>query len=393
MADSHLEFDPTDHTKMLKRRRSSHDPGSDSAGKKRATENSLDAAADTAQIRETAVDEAQRCLHCHESGVYAGLVDVIEGRRKHFEVRSGSRNRNCSCRFCKSEHTNTPSTQFAADRSCASCNVLTYAMSQVGEIDDIYLHLDPDDATCLDSTKILPVFRVGKRKTTVRFSRRNARKSLEFNIGKRREAQERLKGVVDHSFFRDGIEACQKHHGKCRVGNHRKIAGLQLIDCQKREVVCAPPDCKYAALSYVWGSSSTQVDDLHNLPRTIEDALVVAQNLGFQYIRIDRYCIDQDNKREKHTQIQQMGLIYGQAEVTIIAAAGRNPEHGLPGVTTARAENTLFEFEQHRLRPLWQSSESLVSQSAWMTRAWTYQEFILSRRRLFFTGQHVFLEC
>lgn len=398
MADSHLEFDPTDHTKMQKRRRSSHDPGSDSAGKKRATENSLDAAMDTAQIRETAVDEGQRCQHCHETGVYAGLVDVIEGRRKHFEVRLGSRHRTCSCRFCKprshgSEHTNTPPTQFAADRSCASCSTVIYSMRQAEGTGDIYMYLDPDDVTCLDPTKILQVFRVKKCGTAIRFSPRNARKSLEYNIGKHQEAQERLNRVVDLSFFRDEIEAYQKHHEKCRVGNHRKIAGLRLIECQKREVVCAPPDCKYAALSYVWGSSSTQSDDLHNLPKTIEDALVVADKLGFQYIWIDRYCIDQDNKRETHAQIQQMGLIYGQAEVTIIAAAGRNPEHGLPGVTTARAENTLFKFGQHRLRPLWQSSENLVSQSVWMTRAWTYQECILSRRRLFFTSQHVFLEC
>jgi hypothetical protein len=43
-------------------------------------------------------------------------------------------------------------------------------------------------------------------------------------------------------------------------------------------------------------------------------------------------CIDQNDKRQKHTKIAQMGHIYTAAQITIFAAAGFDPEYGLPGI-------------------------------------------------------------
>jgi hypothetical protein len=61
-----------------------------------------------------------------------------------------------------------------------------------------------------------------------------------------------------------------------------------------------------------------------DLPDTIEDAITVTRNLGFQYLWIDRYCIDQQNEKEASAQIRQMDLVYKNAEITIIAAAGKD---------------------------------------------------------------------
>lgn len=59
-----------------------------------------------------------------------------------------------------------------------------------------------------------------------------------------------------------------------------------------------------------------------HLPSTIEDAILVAVELGVPYLWVDRYCID---SRYRHDVIRQMDKIYAGAELTIIATFGSNP--------------------------------------------------------------------
>lgn len=74
-------------------------------------------------------------------------------------------------------------------------------------------------------------------------------------------------------------------------------AGLKVIDCNADppEIVEAPRDCLYIALSYVWGECAQSVsfragDKLtKELPKTIADSVEVTRNLGLQYLWIDRY--------------------------------------------------------------------------------------------------------
>jgi len=80
----------------------------------------------------------------------------------------------------------------------------------------------------------------------------------------------------------------------------------------------------YDALSYVWGSSEK--------PSTVTvdgKTLGVTKNLhsALQHLRsanmdrtlwVDAICIDQDNKRERGHQVQQMGKIYRQAEEVVV---------------------------------------------------------------------------
>ena len=116
------------------------------------------------------------------------------------------------------------------------------------------------------------------------------------------------------------------------------------------------------SLSYVWGQSPSatleSVTDyayqptLHELPKVIEDSIEVTLRLGFQYLWVDRYCINQSDKEDQHNQIRQMDLIYSNAEFTIIAAAGNGPHHGLPGVRgTLRKYHPCFSFSGRTLIP------------------------------------------
>jgi len=95
-----------------------------------------------------------------------------------------------------------------------------------------------------------------------------------------------------------------------------------------------------------------------------------------------------------HTQLSKMDVIYNRAQITIIAGCGDGPEYGLPGVTNKpRQWQKTVDIGKHKIFVVPPDLHLLAVQSSWMTRAWTFQEAIFSRRRLIFTDQQVFLDC
>ncbi|KAH6980176.1 heterokaryon incompatibility protein-domain-containing protein [Fusarium venenatum] len=130
------------------------------------------------------------------------------------------------------------------------------------------------------------------------------------------------------------------------------------------------------------------------LPRTISDAVIVVRNLGYRYLWVDKLCIDQDCAIEKHAQVSLMDQIYGGAEITIVAAAGSDSEHGLPGVSsTLRRTTQKSELEECQIVFTPRHPHHFIRNSTWASRAWTYQEALLSRRLLFFTESETYFEC
>ena len=109
---------------------------------------------------------------------------------------------------------------------------------------------------------------------------------------------------------------------------------------------------------------------------------------------IDKYCVDQSNEQRKYEQIRQMDLIYSNAEVTIIAAAGEDASFGLPGVNEAtRLYQPNMKIGGYHLTSTLPHPKTLVESSKWSTRGWTFQEAILSKRRLVFTDRQVLFDC
>ncbi|KAK4031316.1 hypothetical protein C8A01DRAFT_42220, partial [Parachaetomium inaequale] len=70
--------------------------------------------------------------------------------------------------------------------------------------------------------------------------------------------------------------------------------------------------------------------------------MTVVTKLGLKYLWVDRYCIPQNDPVARKAQIQQMGEIYSRSALTIIAAAGSSPEHGLPGEGLLSPRRLLF---------------------------------------------------
>ena len=174
-----------------------------------------------------------------------------------------------------------------------------------------------------------------------------------------------------------------------------------MIDCERRCVVPWSRQEQYAALSYVWGGGGHDDDDelyehgrLKELPLTIEDALSVTRNWGLRYIWVDRYCIDFRDETESHSQISQMNLVYQNAELGIIAAAGDDANFGLPGISTrSRSQQPSKKFGDWQLVSTLTDPKKFLEASKWMKRGWTYQEGFFSPRRLIFTEEQVVFDC
>ena len=200
-------------------------------------------------------------------------------------------------------------------------------------------------------------------------------------------------------------ECVERHDGTCESRVSEAPPYLRLFDCQSLDCVeneDGGPASAYIALSYVWGrqnpkreeSQPAMKDVLVDLPLVIRDAISVTKSIGYRYLWADQICLDPPGTKRRKVQIASMHSIYGNADLTLIAAAGEDMDFGLPGVSQRSRQGQLaadvgpFTFVAHPRAPKFD-----IKQSSWMTRAWTYEEAILSRRRLYFTPQQLYFEC
>lgn len=205
---------------------------------------------------------------------------------------------------------------------------------------------------------------------------------------------------VDFSIVRGWLQLCSRNHGdSCFSSEVPNIPGFQLLNCKTRKLEPYTPGTQFIALSYVWGTNVSEQMHQNNeqghpvLPQTIEDALKVTLEIGFQYLWVDRYCIPQFDDRVKHIQIATMDVVYNCAILTIIAACGQNSAFGLPGVSRSRFVQPSITVGEYDIVSALSSPVRDVRDSKWMSRGWTYQEALLSKRRLIFTEKQVYFEC
>jgi len=164
------------------------------------------------------------------------------------------------------------------------------------------------------------------------------------------------------------------------------------------------------ALSYVWGVSKQEVcltkknldayskpGGIPKLSQTVEDAIHVTKSIGIRYFWCDVISIVQDDREDKAQNISDMDVVYTYSSLTIVAAAGKTCHEGLYGVSrdriplleTTTRSFSLGEISDQPERP----HGALAVTSGWPSRAWTLQEFLLSRQALLFCKQQIIWMC
>ncbi|KAF1837046.1 HET-domain-containing protein [Decorospora gaudefroyi] len=200
------------------------------------------------------------------------------------------------------------------------------------------------------------------------------------------------------------LHCCLQYHGTRCESTPSSIRNLKLINCENMKVVEAGGPCHWLALSYVWGSNTGSVETdtseassrlPDRLSQTVKDAISVTRRLGYRFLWVDEYCIDQHNEAHRADQIRNMDQTYKGADLTIVAAAGKDKTYGLPGVnTTARTRNQVVHLEHATLHtPCPDPLIEGTMRAKWYDRAWTFQEGLLSRRLLVFTEHQMAFYC
>lgn len=152
----------------------------------------------------------------------------------------------------------------------------------------------------------------------------------------------------------------------------------------------------------------SSLDDAHHengvlrrLPRTIADAILFCRSIGQRYLWVDSLCIVQDDQGEKRRLIHGMNSVYTNANLTLVSLGGFDADAGLAGMRSRGhdGDNCGREHlyhEDHETCSIGISRLSLTEQvqsSYWSTRGWTYQEELLSPRKLYFAPGELFYEC
>ncbi|KAK5175772.1 histidinol-phosphate transaminase [Saxophila tyrrhenica] len=218
---------------------------------------------------------------------------------------------------------------------------------------------------------------------------------------------------IDLGLVAGWIEECYSTHGKCKSARETvegDTLGIKLppesllLDAEEQCLVQAKPGQRYAALSYVWGAAeqylltTDKLDSLRQagslaglkLPLTIQDSLDLVKVVGLRYLWVDALCIIQDDMALKSQLIASMHLVYGAAEVTIVAVDGLHANAGLRGVRpgTRHIDQTSFSTGagSPRILPGLPRVDGVVGSSRYNERGWTFQELHLSRNILYISA-------
>lgn len=214
------------------------------------------------------------------------------------------------------------------------------------------------------------------------------------------------------------LKDCIDNHARCvpSRSDRRPPSRLLSLGAGKRPTLqltedSHDEDVKYAALSYCWGdgvpltttkqSLASRKDSIRwdALPSAFQDAVLVAQRLEIHYLWIDSLCIIQDSPQDWQLESACMADIYEGAVVTIAAVCSRSSaEHFLvPRPANCVNFAVVGITGQNSQLELLYARDSIPINEDYLgslhTRAWAYQEKVLSTRILNYQTHELVWQC
>jgi len=171
----------------------------------------------------------------------------------------------------------------------------------------------------------------------------------------------------------------------------------------------------YACLSHCWGKTNAIKTNTENiqyhlsgiswedLSKTFQDAIVFSRRLQLRYIWIDSLCIVQNDLADWERELAQLTSIYANAFITIAATASANhyggcffaasPQYKTREIATlSGSRDSATVYARKRLpHPNWSVND--INEFPLLTRAWLYQERLLSPRVVHFMQSEIVWEC
>ena len=224
------------------------------------------------------------------------------------------------------------------------------------------------------------------------------------------------------------LEQCRISHMKCfdaqSTAATRELLPTRLLDLRPAtaenyiklvRAIHLPKDTLYATLSHCWGgrcdttltAESLQSFEkglsLNSIPRTFQDAVSVTARLGVRYLWIDALCIVQDSKDDLDWKQEAsiMGDVYANSFFTLAATASIDSRGGL-----LQKRNPLATWPCRVMAKWWEDRGPLqvvvkdhhdlgpkMEDLPLGTRAWAFQEWLLSKRLVHFSRYEVRWEC
>ncbi|KAE8444618.1 hypothetical protein EG329_014449 [Mollisiaceae sp. DMI_Dod_QoI] len=213
------------------------------------------------------------------------------------------------------------------------------------------------------------------------------------------------------------LQNCLNSHTSCKSTKRAFFPSRILnvgIDGDTIRLESSDPSSPYVALSYCWGTTTSLKTTSQTLGRmfksipvsslsnTFSNAVRITRALGFHYLWIDALCIVQDSHEDWTTQVAQMSKIYSHSTLTICAASETQPPHTnkhkildtTQKIGGSRSPCSTCDTGYRAFKPLVEDTPTtMLLDSPWSKRGWTFQERILSPRILYYSSNRIAWEC
>ncbi|KAH7370075.1 heterokaryon incompatibility protein-domain-containing protein [Rhexocercosporidium sp. MPI-PUGE-AT-0058] len=221
---------------------------------------------------------------------------------------------------------------------------------------------------------------------------------------------------------RSWLHECRSSHPHCIPANGqtpKRLIDVGLASISPKLVECralSNKSLRYATLSYCWGlttfkTTKETVDaysrmlPYHDLPKTYQDAILIAWSVGIKYLWIDALCIVQDDNSEWQQEASRMQNIYAGSDLTIAAtdasdgSVGCFPPRRAGFLSNGRSDTVIFTTKDSAPDQVYivqvdvGDSRQGTNDSVLNTRGWTLQEMVLSHRILHCMSSSLLWQC